>query len=563
MAQPTVRPNVLGPDGAPLPPSTRARGATLGTGYRGVGRGSWYDGASFDSQEMAAWQPSNPSAQVALTYERDTLATRIHDMARNDGWASTAVQRQVDAIIGAGWRRVARPNARRLGIDEDAAQALGEEIEAAFKDYSEDFMSCDAGQRMSLGAILALNFRHRIQDGEALSISLWLDRGQDWKTAIQTVDPDRLSNPNLYLDSVSRRAGVDLGAWGEPTGYHIRSAHPGDWGVLGAYPWIWDQLPRHYRNGRWCVVHSFEAKRAGQVRGEPPMAPILDKVRMLGRYDRAELQAALLNALLAAFIKSKSDADDIADSLQPAGDRDDLALRPGEARRLGYYERSGIRLPGVALNFLYPDDEVQLTHATHPNVAFEHYYRVGLRYIAAASNLSYEQLTGDFSQTNYAGFRGAMLEIYRGFTARQSNFGASFLDPHYSNWLEEALESGRVAYPKGAPRFRAARAAYCGGSWVMPARGWVDPIKEADAAVARLSVGLSTYQRECAEQGMDWREVIRQRALERKEMIAAGLDPDALIRAKLPRDDQAGVQDPPPANRQTPKPTRGNPDDDA
>ena len=510
----------------------------------------------------------NVSAQTALTYERDAMAARIHDLARNDGWASAAVQRQVDSVIGAGWRRSAKPNHHALGIEPEAAAELGRQIETQWKLYCEDFESCDAGQRMTMGGILALAFRQRLQDGESLSLSLWLDRKQAWSTAIQMISPDRLSNPNIYFDAVTRRDGVDLGRWNEPLGYHIRKAHPGDYGVLGAFPWIWDRLPRKYRNGRWCVVHSFDQTDAGQVRGASPLAPILKKLRMLGRYDHAELQAATLNALLAAFIKSDNDHDEIADAIGGGTPRKvggkvepDLdALTATEERRLGFYERNGVSLPGAKLNFLYTGDSVELTKSQHPNTAFENYYRTGLRYVAAAANVSYEQLSGDYSQVNYASQRAAMLEIWRGFTARKVNFGAGFLDPHYSNWLEEALETGRVAYPKGAPRYREARAAYCAGRWLGPPRGWVDPVKEADAAIARIGAGLSTLEMECSEQGNDWREVILQRAVERQFMLDNGLDPDTLIRPKLPQPDQPGDGTPPaPPGKPKKKP---DPDDE-
>ena len=526
-------------------------------------RGSYFEGASRTDPDLAAWEPTNVSTQSALTLERDAIMSRVHDIARNEGWASAGLQRQIDSIIGPGWRRSSKPNHTALGISPEAAVELGREIETQWRLYCEDFEACDAGQRMTMGQILALGLRQRLTDGETLSFSLWLKRKQAWSTAIQMVSPDRLSNPNLYLDSVQRRDGIDLGAWNEPLGYHIRSAHPGDYGVMGAFPWIWDSFPRKYPNGRWCVVHNFDQVDAGQVRGISPLAPILKKLRMLGRYDHAELQAATLNALLAAFIKSDNDHDEIAEALGGGPPRkvggkaepDFDTMTAMEERRLGFYERNGVSLPGAKLNFLYTGDSVELTKSQHPNTAFEGYYRTGLRYVASAMGCSYEQLSGDYSQVNYASQRAAMLEIWRGFASKKAGFAAGFLDPHYSNWLEEAIETGRVKIPKGAPRFREQRAAYCAGRWLGPPRGWVDPMKEADAAVARIGAGLSTLEMECSEQGHDWREVILQRAAERAFMIANGLDPDSLIRPKLPQQDQLGDGTlPPPPGKPKKKP---------
>lgn len=507
---------LLDQHGTPIESGSRRRLSDIGP------RGSYYDGASTTHQDVALWNPINASAQSALSYERDRMASRLHDLGRNDGWASAAIQRRVDAIIGSGWRLSAKPNARLLGIDAEAASDLAIEIESAWRDYSEDFECCDAGQRLTVGGLLALAFRHRIQDGEALSISYWLDRGGDWCTAQMIVDPDRLSNPRMYVDMKSRRGGVELGDYGEPLAYWIRSAHPGDLGVIGAYPWKWDRFDRKLPNGRWQVVHAYEPKRAGQVRGDPPLAPVIKKLKMLGRYDEAELQAAVLNAVLAAFIRSPNDHDQIAEALTGGDNMSQL-----QEQRADFYNNRGITVPGASLNFLFPEDEIQFTNPNHPNSNFEQFFRAGLRNVAAAADISYEQLSGDYSQVNYSSLRGAFLEIWRGFSARKDSFAAMHMRPHYENWLEEAIARGRVKLPRGAPEFRAARGAYCAARWIGPGRGWVDPMKEAQAAIARLNAGITTYERECAEQGMDHIELFDQRARERKEMIERGLDPDA------------------------------------
>jgi lambda family phage portal protein len=390
-----------------------------------------------------------------------------------------------------------------------------------------------------MAGILALSYRHMLIDGESTSLSHWIEGRGDWCTAIQIIDPDRLSNPWMYMDSVERKHGVELGVYGEPKGYWFRTAHPGDLGVIGAYPWRWEYFDKKYPNGRWQVIHSFRPNRAGQVSGEPPLAPILRKVRMITKYDNAELQAAVLNALLAAFIQSPNDPDQIAQSLE--GDDN---LSPLQNHRLGFYEKSGVRLPNVKLNFLYPNDVVNLLQPKHPNPNFESFFRVGLRNLAAVSGITYEQISGDYSTTNYSSARAGLLEVWRGFTARSSNHAALFMRPHYENWLEEAFANGQVKVPAGAPAFREAKNAYTNANWVGPPRGYIDPQKEALAAITRVSGRMSTLQAECQEQGLDWREVLQQLARERKEMLALGLDPDLLVQAALPRGVKPGGPEP-------------------
>jgi capsid protein len=76
--------------------------------------------------------------------------------------------------------------------------------------------------------------------------------------------------------------------------------------------------------------------------------------------------------------------------------------------------------------------------------------------------------------------------------------------------LEELVNAGEV----DAPDFYDNRAAYTRCKWVGPGRGWVDPMKEAMAGQIRMDMGVSTLEKECAEQGEDWIEVMEQRAKE-------------------------------------------------
>ena len=57
-----------------------------------------------------------------------------------------------------------------------------------------------------------------------------------------------------------------------------------------------------------------------------------------------------------------------------------------------------------------------------------------------------------------------------------------------------------------------------------PGRGWVDPVKEAQACQIRMEIGLSTLEAECASQGLDWEEVLEQRAREKNKIKKMGLD---------------------------------------
>ena len=516
-------PVILDASGAPISPAEIRR-------QRFLAARSAHEAAATDHQDLVSWLPAGMSGQAAMTFERDLISARVHDIARNDGWASAGMDRHVDALIGGGWRLSAKPNARALGIEQEAADDFADALEAEWRDYATDpRFHCDVERSRPMAGNLALACRHRFLDGEALGVIYFIDSGGPYRTAVNVIDPDRLSTPMGRTDSVTLQSGVELDENGAPIAYHIQSSHPGDIYYPGSKLHNWERIERETEWGRPVVVHAFDPKRAGEKRGLSTLSPILRKLKQITRYDEAELQAATLNAILAAFVTSPFDHETMADVLG-AGTLDQYS-----AERLAFHKEAPIRFPGAQVGFLYPGENVNLTKPSHPNSVFEAFERQALRNVSSAIGLSYEQLTMDWSQVNYSSARAALLEVWRGLTSRKASFAAQFMQPIYMAWLEEAIETGRVALPSGAPEFLDRRAAYCHAEWIGPGRGWVDPQKEADAAVTRLDAGISTLERECAEQGLDWREVLAQKAREKREMERLNLDPSQPLRPVLSR----------------------------
>lgn len=498
---------VLGADGRPMP---RAR--TMAGGMMETANAS----ASTTSQELAGWHPGLRSADGSWLYERDQTVARIRDLVRNNGYASAAVQRQLDSVIGAGLKLSARPMWEILDpagkLDRKARRAMERLIECEFRAYAYDpRFFIDSSRQTNLSGLFGLMYRHRIVDGEAVAVPHWIEgrAGSRFSTAIEVVDPDRLVNPMGATDSEYMRKGVELDSWGAWVALHIRVTHPSEIGwVERSFETV--RVPRETEWGRIAAIHHFERDQANQHRGRSLLSAVVKKLKMGERYDETEMQAALLNAIYAAYIESPMDNEFLAEML--GDDRNSIGAY--QAERASFYDKRNIYLNGSQITKLFPGDKFNFRTVERPHAGHWPFLQAVIRSVATATGSSYEQVSGDWSQGNYSSLRAAMIEVFKFIHARRNIFGESVARAIYSLWLEEAIDNGTIKLPPGLPGFWESYAAWTACQWIGPARGWVDPTKEAQAAQMRMDGQISTLRDEAAEQGVDWEDQLDQLAHE-------------------------------------------------
>jgi lambda family phage portal protein len=486
------------------------------------------------SQELAAWYPNSYSADGEWLPEMETIRARVHDFVRNNGMVNGAVQTQIDNLVGSGLRLSAKPDWSYLGVtDPDVAARIEDQIESKFHLWAYDIdRYCDAGRQLTVGGMVAQAVRSVLLSFEAVATGEWLRRpGARYRTAIQMIDPLRLSQPEGIPDSERLRAGIRYDAMGAPVSYFFASRVKSDqfasWqnGLL-----TWREVPRETPWGRRMVIHVYDQERPGQSRGKGGIVSVLARGRMVDRNERAHLQAAINNAILGTYVTSPMDWRTMAEAL--GADPDDQVIHQYLENRLEFHKDSYLRFGDSRIPHLYPGEEIMHVQASHPHANFDSFERIFHRYMAAGLNMTYEQFSRDYSQTNYSGHRAALLDYWRFITGRRSLIAGEFATQVYALWLEEAMDRGEIEIPAGAPDFLDAKCAWCRCEWIGPGRGQIDPLKEANATKVDLSNGLTTLEIEAAERGRDWRELRRQTAQELKYSMQLerefGLPPGSL-----------------------------------
>lgn len=273
------------------------------------------------------------------------------------------------------------------------------------------------------------------------------------------------------------------------------------------------------------MIHLFEQQRPDQTRGIAAMVSALKEMRITKQFRDVVLQNAVVNATYAASIESDLPP---AEAFATLGGTDNIAAAMGSyvEQYLGQIaEYSGgarnLQLDGVKIPHLFPGTKLNLHQAGKGGPLGQEFEQSLLRYIAASLGVSYEQLSKDYSQTNYSSARAAMAETWKRMNAVKRQVADRFATTVYRLWLEEAINKGAIQSLPAAARppgwlyqdQRLDAISKC--DWIGASRGQIDELKETQAAVLRLKFNLSTDEDEIARLGKDWREVKRQRAREK------------------------------------------------
>lgn len=472
--------------------------------------------ASRRAREFANWNPPSLSADAENYGETGTIADRAYDLDRNHPIAAGAIRTNVDNIVGTGLRLAAKPDYRAIGRDSEWADEWARDVEAKWRSFA-DALEFDAARQLTFGGMTVMQLRTAFLSGDALALALWLPPskrpGAKWSTCLQAIDPARLACPDGRFMTDRNRQGIEINEYGEPIAYWIRKTHPGD--LYGIFDQAnnFERVAARTRFGRRKVLHLYDKLRPGQSRGKSIMTQVMGAFRMLDHYQRIELQTAVINSMIAAFVETPLNGQDIAEMF--GGGREYVEAKSG-------WE---VKLEGAGIIPLYPGEKMNPFNPGRPNSAYSSFVETVLRTVSTGINMPYELLMKDFSKTNYSSARAALLEAWRFFMSRRHWLATYWCNPVYELWLEEAVNAGEIE----APDFYENRAAYCRAKWIGPGRGWIDPLKEAQASELRMKT-VSTMEMECAEQGLDWEEVIDQRAKEEARTIKAreayGLGPE-------------------------------------
>jgi lambda family phage portal protein len=458
-------------------------------------------GSSTTRRQLSQWSVSVKDADSDLLYELPRLRARSRDLVRNNPLAAGAINTNVTNIVGDGLKMRSRVDREVLGFTDEQADALDNQIEREWKLFA-DSKDCSVSRNLNFDGVLNLTFRSMLENGDVFTLFPRISRkNQPYSLRLQTIEGDRVSNPGYIPNSDNMRGGVQISDQGAPEGYYIEKTHPGS--VYATRDRNnWNFIPAYGRNtGLPNIIHLFDVRRPGQTRGVPYLAPVIESLKMLGRYTEAEIMAAVISGMFTVFIKSES--DDFLDAFSPTSETGSTAS--DEDYKMG---------PGAMIG-LAPDESIDTANPGRPNTSFDPFVQAILRQIGVALEIPFELLIKHFT-ASYSAARAAMLEAWKMFRTRRKWLVDNFCNPVYEIWFYEAVSKGRIKAP-GFFTDPIIRRAYLSNEWIGSAPGQIDPLKEVNAAEKRLNLKLTSRTYEAAQlNGSDWEKVFHQVEKEEK-----------------------------------------------
>lgn len=511
-------PSVLVPDGG--------AGNNLSASFGGA-----YDGADRFDRTLALWAPPIMSADAEIIPEKGTVDARVRDVIRNDAYVASAANLHRDNIVGSTFLLNAKPATKVLWGREDETWEVEfqEEVETKFNLIAESPDNWfDAARLNTFTELVRLAVGVHVMGGEVLASVEWIQDEPDrlFSTAVQMIDLDRLSTPFTEVANQSIRGGVQRNRRGAPVGYHIRNAHPTDY--MAEDNWKWTYVPVRKPWGRLQMLHIYEQTRPDQTRGMAEMVSALKEMRITKKFRDVVLQNAVVQSSYAATIESDLPTDAIFAMLGGGNLTDENVSKAMGSYMKGYLgnvakyvgNSRNMHLDGVKVPHLPPGSKFNLTPAGSGGPLGTDFEQSLLRYIAASLGVSYEQLSRDYTQTNYSSARAAMGETEKFMASRKKLVADRFATAIYRLWLEEAISKGMIETLKrrNVPNFYEGMNAdaYTACEWIGASRGQLDELKETQAAILRINNNISTDEAEIARLGGDWRRVKRQRSREKK-----------------------------------------------
>lgn len=501
-------------------------GAALGLSALVGGGAQAYDAGRRDLRDLGSWNPPIGNVHEEILTNREEIVGRARDLVKNNPIVAGGIDRLCESVIGARMWPESEPDHEAMGRSIDWSFQFAMKMEGIYRGWAIDpLRRSDVHRKSRIPEMFRTAYRHWIIDGEACAVIKMVKGRGRYQTAVELIDPDRLSNPQGISDEMVLQngntiiGGVEITPAGDPVAYHIRKKHPAS-NAASNDLFTWVRIPRYAPSGRQVFIHAFRHDRADQRRGISRLAAAMTRIKMSDKYSNAELAAALFDSLNIGFIQSAAPTGEVRDAVAPI---DDDAGSNYWDSLIDYRSLNKVRAEGVRLWHLLPGEKAEINKPSRPSANYPEFMKDSDRRVSSAIGLSYPHLTQNWADINYSSGRLMRNEMWRGFLEDRELFAQEFATPIWAAVMEESVMLGDIKVPGGPANFYRYYSQLTQVNWMGPGPGYGDPKKEAEANEVELRYNGKTHSMIAADNGVDARRVFIKRAFEKRTQEELGL----------------------------------------
>lgn len=435
--------------------------------------------AARPTADAGGWLPLDDGINTIIRGSEATVRARVRQLVRDFPYFKRVVDVRQAFVIGDGIRLQSRmyvPGSSKLDRERNTR------IEEAWAEWT---MRADIGQRMTFTDVQALADKQLLECGEYFFV-LRADRK---RFALQPVESDRLTSYGVKTpDANAVERGIEYErATGRVVAYHFDDG---------------DFTRRVVRVQAEKVLHGFETLRPGQMHGISPLVSCVMVAGDLSELIDSELESTKMQSKIFGFVQS-NDIAGFQDSRKPQGRAT---------------KRSTEYLANATLEYLRTGDTVTLAKTDRQGTTFEPFLKFNLRTLSVGSRITFELLTGDYDNISYSNLRGIRLDLARMLQPEQRHHITWLCRPAFEAWLRWASLSDPRLWPADG------RLSPWNHFWIPPGMESADPLKEIQAFIEEVNLGVRSPQEIAARRGRDLEDVMDEIGEARSMAAARGMD---------------------------------------
>lgn len=464
-----------------------------------------------------------------------TLRVRSAQLYLENPYAKGMINRLITNEINTGLILEATPQNQILGLDDDFIQNWSDDVESKFKIWSSNGQLTDYLGSRNFGSLERLVRLISIISGDCL-IVLRQDKKINMPT-IQLIDGANVVSPIRTKIRVGSEIidGVELDRRGRQLAYWISYRDKKNNIVEKRIPAMGEKSGR-----RIAWLYYGTQRRIDEVRGVPLLACILQMLKEIDRYRDAELRAAVVNGMLATFIKKTKPGISTKPISGGAIRKTDVTVTDSDNTSRDIRFADGI--PGLVSEIMEVGEEPVSFNTQRPNTNFNNFEEAIVNAIAWSNEIPPEIMRLMFNN-NFSASRQASNEFKIYLAKARPAHAEQFNQIVYQEVLVSMVLNKIVDAPGLLEAWRNNDFLVL-GAWIMAdwpgiVRPSVDLTKDVRAYSDMLNDGLVTRDRATRDLvGMSYSAVIK-RLKKENEIYIDAIQP--LIDAGIIKAEVAGL----------------------